>query len=73
MTAMELVSSLISLFLLFVCFFKGDTIKEKDKCSACQGKKVSNERKVLEVVVEKGMREDQKITFRGESDQVFLN
>ncbi|KNE65590.1 hypothetical protein AMAG_09570 [Allomyces macrogynus ATCC 38327] len=33
------------------------------------GKKVTNERKVLEVHIEKGMRDGTKITFRGESDQ----
>jgi len=60
------------LFDFYCLFIKGDAIKEKEKCSNCQGKKVTSERKVLEVVVEKGMREDQKITFRGESDQVFF-
>lgn len=35
----------------------------------CKGKKVSNETKILEVHVDKGMREGHKIYFRGEGDQ----
>ncbi|CAK1549797.1 unnamed protein product [Leptosia nina] len=51
------------------CQGQGETINDKDKCPKCKGKKVLNETKILEVHVEKGMREDQKIFFRGEGDQ----
>ncbi|CAF4758540.1 unnamed protein product [Pieris macdunnoughi] len=51
------------------CQGQGETINDKDKCSKCKGKKVLNETKILEVHVEKGMRENQKIIFRGEGDQ----
>ncbi|XP_023954720.2 dnaJ homolog subfamily A member 2 [Bicyclus anynana] len=51
------------------CQGLGETINEKDKCPKCKGKKVLNETKILEVHVEKGMRENQKISFRGEGDQ----
>jgi len=51
------------------CGGKGETIKEEDRCNACNGKKVIKDKKVLEVHIEKGMREGQKITFTGESDQ----
>lgn len=51
------------------CQGQGETINEKDKCQKCKGKKVLNESKILEVHVEKGMRENQKIFFRGEGDQ----
>lgn len=51
------------------CQGQGETINEKDKCPKCKGKKVLNEIKILEVHVEKGMRENQKIFFRGEGDQ----
>ncbi|XP_034831302.1 dnaJ homolog subfamily A member 2-like [Maniola hyperantus] len=51
------------------CQGQGETIDEKDKCPKCKGKKVLNETKILEVHVEKGMRENQKIFFRGEGDQ----
>ncbi|XP_049888116.1 dnaJ homolog subfamily A member 2-like [Pectinophora gossypiella] len=51
------------------CQGLGETINDKDKCPKCKGKKVTNEIKILEVHVEKGMREHQKIFFRGEGDQ----
>jgi DnaJ family protein A protein 2 len=44
-------------------------IREKDRCNACKGKKVCNETKILEVHVDKGMKGNQKILFRGEGDQ----
>lgn len=44
-------------------------INERDRCKACQGKKVTQETKILEVHVDKGMKEGQKIPFRGEGDQ----
>jgi len=51
------------------CKGEGETIPEKDKCRDCGGKKVSQESKILEVHVDKGMASDQKIPFRGEGDQ----
>jgi len=51
------------------CGGKGETIKEEDKCDVCKGKKVVKDKKILEVHIERGMREGQKITFAGESDQ----
>lgn len=51
------------------CAGNGELIKDKERCPVCQGKKVTKERKVLEINIEKGMRENQKITFPGESDQ----
>ena len=37
------------------------------------GKKVVRERKILEVHIDKGMKDGQKITFSGEGDQVCCN
>lgn len=51
------------------CRGEGETIRDKDKCKKCNGKKVVKESKILEVHVDKGMSDGQKITFRGESDQ----
>ena len=42
---------------------------EKDRCKNCQGRKTVKERKILEVHIDKGMRDGQKITFSGEGDQ----
>ncbi|CAI5728230.1 unnamed protein product [Hyaloperonospora brassicae] len=51
------------------CRGQGKSIRESDRCKACKGKKVTKERKVLEVHIEKGMRNGQRITFAGEADQ----
>lgn len=51
------------------CKGTGETINEKDRCSACKGEKFVPEKKVLEVVVEMGMQNGQKITFPGAADE----
>ena len=64
------------------CQGEGEIINSKDRCKDCLGKKVANERKVgffrlktndaqqiLEVFIDKGMQDGQKITFTGEGDQ----
>lgn len=51
------------------CGGEGKSISEKDKCKDCAGDKVVSERKLLEVNVDKGMRDGQKITFAGEANE----
>jgi len=51
------------------CQGKGETIKEEDKCTECKGKKVIKDRKVLQVYVDPGMSNGQKIIFSGEADE----
>ena len=51
------------------CRGTGETISDKDRCGECKGEKTVQEKKVLEVVVEKGMQHSQKITFPGEADE----
>ncbi|XP_051143147.1 dnaJ protein homolog isoform X2 [Andrographis paniculata] len=51
------------------CKGTGETINHKDRCPQCKGEKVVQEKKVLEVVVEKGMKHGQKVTFPGEADE----
>ncbi|KAK9464136.1 uncharacterized protein V1516DRAFT_669645 [Lipomyces oligophaga] len=51
------------------CNGEGETIKEKDRCTNCHGKKTVSEKKILEVHIDKGMANGQKITFAGEGDQ----
>lgn len=51
------------------CKGTGETIDDKDRCPQCKGKKVVPEKKVIEVHVEKGMQNGQKITFPGEADE----
>ena len=54
-------------------YFTGEQINEKDRCKECKGKKVKQESKILQVHVDKGMRDQQKIPFRGEGDQAVRN
>ncbi|GAB4855197.1 DNAj domain protein [Ancistrocladus abbreviatus] len=55
-----------------VCKGTGESINVKDRCPQCKGEKVMQEKKVLEVVVEKGMQNGQRITFPGEADEAFV-
>jgi len=51
------------------CKGEGEVIKDDDRCSECGGEKVVKERKIIEVIVEKGMQNNQKIVFSGEADE----
>ncbi|CAN8268336.1 unnamed protein product [Cochlearia groenlandica] len=51
------------------CKGTGESINDKDRCPQCKGNKVTPEKKVLEVNVEKGMQHSQKITFGGQADE----
>ena len=52
--------------------FQGEMISEKDRCNTCEGKKTVQETKILEVPIDKGMKDGQRIPFRGEGDQVII-
>lgn len=51
------------------CSGTGEIINHKDKCKSCNGRKTVQEKKMLEVHIDKGMKGGQHITFSGESDQ----
>lgn len=51
------------------CQGQGQRINPKDRCKSCQGRKVTRERKILEVHIDKGMKDGQQIRFTGEGDQ----
>lgn len=51
------------------CDGTGEKINPKDMCKTCQGRKIVQERKILEVHIDKGMEDGQKISFFGEGDQ----
>jgi len=51
------------------CDGKGERINPKDRCKTCHGRKVVKHSKILEVHVDKGMIEGQKVMFHGEGDQ----
>jgi len=52
------------------CGGEGEVIKAKDRCKKCQGNKVSEESKTLDVFIDKGMQHGQKIVFKEEGDQL---
>lgn len=50
------------------CFGQGEIIPQKDRCKNCEGKKIVREKKIIEVHIDKGMEDGQKIPFNGEGD-----
>uniref|UniRef100_A0A5F9CH38 DnaJ heat shock protein family (Hsp40) member A4 n=1 Tax=Oryctolagus cuniculus TaxID=9986 RepID=A0A5F9CH38_RABIT len=51
------------------CKGQGERINPKDRCESCSGARVTREKKIIEVHVERGMKDGQKILFHGEGDQ----
>ena len=51
------------------CRGDGEVYNTYDRCKTCVGKKVLKQNKNLEVPIDKGMRDGQKIFFRGYGDQ----
>ncbi|KAL8608401.1 hypothetical protein ACOMHN_002634 [Nucella lapillus] len=57
----------------FNCHGEGEYFIMRDRCPACHGRKMAVEKKTLEVPVEKGMRDGQRIVFRGEGEQALTD
>ncbi|XP_055049154.1 dnaJ homolog subfamily A member 4 [Misgurnus anguillicaudatus] len=51
------------------CQGQGERFSSKDRCKNCNGRKVERKKKILEVHIDKGMKDGQRITFNGEGDQ----
>lgn len=51
------------------CRGTGEQINEKDKCKTCDGKKVTKEKKILDVQIDKGAPNGEKYVFHGEADE----
>uniref|UniRef100_A0A2K5ES74 DnaJ heat shock protein family (Hsp40) member A1 n=1 Tax=Aotus nancymaae TaxID=37293 RepID=A0A2K5ES74_AOTNA len=51
------------------CQGHGEQISPKDRCKSCNGRKIVQEKKILEVHIDKGMKDGQKVTFHGEGGQ----
>lgn len=51
------------------CGGQGTVIPEKDRCKKCEGNKIIQETKDIEVHVDKGMSHGQKVVIRGEGDE----
>lgn len=52
-----------------VCRQTGEIIPDKDRCKTCDGKKVNQESKVLEVNIEKGAENGDKVVMYREGEQ----
>eukprot|EP01087_Luapelamoeba_hula_P014529 TRINITY_DN4270_c0_g1_i1.p1 TRINITY_DN4270_c0_g1~~TRINITY_DN4270_c0_g1_i1.p1 ORF type:complete len:446 (+),score=71.96 TRINITY_DN4270_c0_g1_i1:128-1465(+) len=51
------------------CRGQGVAISEMDRCIKCRGNKVVQEKKILDIYIDKGMMHEQKLTYGGEGDQ----
>lgn len=51
------------------CRGQGEKCAPQDRCTTCDGAKTVQERKILDVHIDKGMEAGQKVTFAGEGDQ----
>ncbi|KAJ8385270.1 hypothetical protein AAFF_G00191470 [Aldrovandia affinis] len=51
------------------CHGQGQRFSQKDKCKACGARKILRQKKSLEVHIDRGMKDGQKIIFHGEGDQ----
>ncbi|KIL64242.1 hypothetical protein M378DRAFT_106405 [Amanita muscaria Koide BX008] len=51
------------------CNGTGERLKEKDRCKKCKGEKTVNEKSRMELVIEKGMTDRQRIVLAGAGDQ----
>lgn len=52
------------------CGGSGETVSSKDRCKTCNGEKTIIDKKIIEVHVDKGMLDEQRIKFSGEGNQV---
>lgn len=48
------------------CDGSGDFIDKKDRCDGCKGNKTIEEKKEIVIHIDKGMKDGQKVVFRGE-------
>ena len=53
-----------------ICEGTGSVYNPKDKCKKCKGKKLTEEKKQLEVYIPRGGKEGDKVRLEGEADQV---
>lgn len=52
------------------CRGQGEVFQDKDRCGGCKGSKIIETDKTLEVNIDKGMRNGQKLMFHGEGSQL---
>jgi DnaJ homolog subfamily A member 2 len=52
------------------CGGKGESVKEEDRCKSCEGKRVREQEKVIQVPIEKGVPDSHDYILTGEADEV---
>ena len=55
------------------CGGEGEISPEKDRCTECLGAKTIKEKKTLEVFINRGMSNNEKIPFPGEADEAVCS
>ncbi|PGH04414.1 hypothetical protein AJ80_08525 [Polytolypa hystricis UAMH7299] len=53
-----------------ICEGAGSFFQPKDKCKKCKGKRVTEEKKILEIYIPRGARDGERIVLEGEADQI---
>lgn len=51
------------------CQGQGERVNPNDRCKTCQGKKIVKDKKIIQVHVDRGMQDGEKIVLSGEGDQ----
>jgi len=51
------------------CSGSGERLSAADRCKGCSGKRITKERKLVQIHVDKGMQDGEKIVLHGEGDQ----
>lgn len=51
------------------CRGVGKFFDEKDKCKTCAGKKIKQEKEILDVFIDRGMKHGEKLYFRGKANE----
>ena len=51
------------------CSGSGTIFHAKDRCKKCKGTKLTEEKKLLEFWIDRGMEDEDRITLKGEADQ----
>jgi len=51
------------------CSGSGERLNAADRCKGCNGKRITKDRKVVQIHVDKGMQDGEKIVLYGEGDQ----
>lgn len=54
------------------CNGQGEVLEEASKCKRCEGKKIVEEKKEIDVIVDPGVPENYEYIFANEGDQYVL-